>query len=269
MAAGRGTRISRYIGDMPKCTLDIGGTSLIRHTAEMLLANGVSVSVVLGYKKGAVIEALSGLPVTYFHNPFFDVTNSIASLWFAREVLGKDDLIVANADVYWDEDMLEALVTSSRDPVMLADSSRGEEGDYLFKYEDERLLKYGKDLNGADVSGEYVGIAKIGRDYHNIFLGRLHSLVDSQNHTLWWEDVLYTLIHDEGRVVYVKDISGQFWSEIDFIEDYQRITDHRRQREPSARSLLAVATSWKTGDGRGARVTDASNIAYPPTRTVR
>jgi L-glutamine-phosphate cytidylyltransferase len=226
MAAGKGARISRHIGERPKCTLDIGGGSLIAHTVRMLLGKGVEVSVVLGYKKEAVIDALAGLSVSYFSNPFYDVTNSIASLWFARSAIGGDDLIIGNADVYWDEDVFDILSDDHNDPVMLADSSRGEEGDYLFKFEDGRLLKYGKDLRGDDVSGEYVGIARIKLKFQNIFLSRLQALIDDQQHSMWWEDVLYSLIGDE-RVIYVRDIRGLFWSEIDFIEDYDRIREYR------------------------------------------
>ena len=43
LAAGRGTRISRYLSGRPKCTVDIGGGQcLIRYTAELLLSRGVS-----------------------------------------------------------------------------------------------------------------------------------------------------------------------------------------------------------------------------------
>ena len=34
MAAGRGTRISKYIGDVPKSMVDIGGQTLISHTID-------------------------------------------------------------------------------------------------------------------------------------------------------------------------------------------------------------------------------------------
>ena len=74
LAGGRGTRISRYVGEKPKCTLDIGGMSLIRHTVEMLLRNHVDVSIAVGYNKEMVVNSLEGLNVRYFYNPFYDVT---------------------------------------------------------------------------------------------------------------------------------------------------------------------------------------------------
>lgn len=223
LAAGRGTRISRYIGESPKSTLDIGGMPLIKHTTQLLLDNGIAVTVVIGYKKEMVVNALQGLNVKYFYNPFYDVTNSIASLWFAKKELYSDDIIIANADVFWEQDILDVLLSDERDQVMLMDSSRNM--DYLFKCDGVRLIAHGKQLK--DFSGEYVGVAKIGRSFLAKFLARLETLIERQHHDLWWENVLYSFIDE--LEVNVKDISGMFWSEIDFIEDYNKIMEYRNR----------------------------------------
>jgi len=225
LAGGRGTRISRYVGEKPKCTLDIGGTPLIRHTVEMLLRNNIDVSVVVGYRKEMVFDALEGLHVKFYHNPFFDVTNSIASLWFAKKELYREDVILANADVYWEQEILDIILADKQEQVMLMDTSRAM--DYLFKCEENKLINHGKELE--DYTGEYVGIAKIGGNFLNKFIGRLDTLIGKQFHNLWWENVLYSFI--EELDVNVKDINGAFWSEIDFIEDYNRIIDYRQSKK--------------------------------------
>ncbi len=228
MAAGRGSRISRHIGDDPKCTLDVGGTELIRHTVEMLIHNDIKVVIVLGYQGHVIKNVLKDYPVTYYENPFYDVTNSIASLWFAREEIDGEDLILGNADVYWDEDILEAMRSESRTPLMLADSSRLEEGDYLFKWAHEKLELYGKDLKMPDITGEYVGIAYLQAKDQPAFLARMEKMIYAQEHAVWWENILYSGIPDE--VVYVKDVHPLFWGEVDYIEDYYRILQYRREK---------------------------------------
>lgn len=222
LAGGRGTRISRYVGEMPKCTLDIGGISLIRNTVQLLLKNKIEVIVVVGYNKEMVMNALQGLSVKYYYNPFYDVTNSIASLWFAREELYGEDLIIANADVFWEQDVLDALLLDEREQVMLMDSSRDQ--DYLFKCDGDKLIDHGKEL--SECTGEYVGIAKLKESFINKFSGRLESLIEKQKHSHWWENIMYSFIDELD--VHVKDINGLFWSEIDFIEDYNRIVDFRK-----------------------------------------
>ncbi|NJP41603.1 phosphocholine cytidylyltransferase family protein [Oscillospiraceae bacterium HV4-5-C5C] len=228
MAAGRGSRISRHIGSNPKCTLDVGGTALIRHTVEMLLAHDIEVVLVLGYRGEVIKAVLAGLPVTYYENPFYDVTNSIASLWFARQEIGGQDLILGNADVYWDEDILNAMLQDQRVPLMLADSSRLEEGDYLFKWEQDCLVKHGKGLKLPDITGEYVGIALLRQAIQPWFKKRLEDMIDQQEHQVWWENVLYSAIGEKN--IYVKDIKPCFWGEVDYIEDYYRIVQYRKDK---------------------------------------
>ncbi|MGI6545328.1 MAG: NTP transferase domain-containing protein [Fastidiosipilaceae bacterium] len=225
MAAGRGSRISRYIGENPKCTLDIGGVPLIRNTVEMLLENQIEVIMVVGYRYRVIQRVLDGLPVKYHVNPFYDVTNSIASLWFAQEELNGSDIILGNADVYWDQTILRVLLDDPRDPLMLADSSRQEEGDYLFKYKDGLLEKHGKDLTPPDITGEYVGIARLKQEFLPAFTRRMSEMIDTQQHDVWWENVLYSYIGEKD--VHVKDIKGLFWAEVDYIEDYHRILEQR------------------------------------------
>lgn len=51
-------------------------------------------------------EVLADKGVSFFYNPFYDVTNSIASAWFAKEFLTGDDLLIMNGDVYLEENCL-------------------------------------------------------------------------------------------------------------------------------------------------------------------
>ncbi|MFQ8842778.1 MAG: NTP transferase domain-containing protein [Clostridium fessum] len=52
LAAGRGTRISRYLSGKPKCTVDIGGGQcLIEYTIDLLHSRGIQdIGIVLGYE---------------------------------------------------------------------------------------------------------------------------------------------------------------------------------------------------------------------------
>lgn len=220
LAGGRGTRISRFVGEMPKSLLDINGQPLIKKTISMLLRKNIDVIVVTGYKKELFEEALKDFQVKFYYNPFFDITNSIASLWFAKEELNGEDLIIANADVFWEEEILDLILKDKNEQVLLMDSSRGQ--DYLFKVKNDVLLEYGKDL--TDFSGEYVGIAKIKSTFIEQFKTQLLFLINTQKHNLWWENTLYSL--NNKTDIIVKDIKGLFWSEIDYIEDYERILNY-------------------------------------------
>lgn len=223
-AAGRGTRISRVFPNKSKCTLDVGGIPLIRRTVQMLLDEGVDVTLIVGYRQEDVHEALEGLPVQFVYNPFFDVTNSIGSLWMAREGLGEEDTIIANADVFWVPDLLRILKDIKTENGMLADRTRADDGDFFFLEENGVLLKYGKELAREERNSEYVGITFLRGDFVPVFRKRMEEMIGRQEHGVWWENVLYSMIGE--RPVHVYDVNGLFWAEVDFIEDYNRILEH-------------------------------------------
>ncbi|WIV18896.1 phosphocholine cytidylyltransferase family protein [Paenibacillus polygoni] len=225
LAAGRGTRISRMIEDIPKSVLPIDGTPLIRRSVMMLIKKNIHPIICVGYRKNKIFEALEGLDVTYCYNPFYDVTNSLASLWFAREEL-TEDTIIMNGDVYIDEDILNRIIETKKVCSLMVDTGRTVEGDYFLKLENGFIEKYGKDLPLQERSCEYVGIGKIRREFTGKFKERLGELMDNQQHQLWWENILYSLADSKEKDIETIDIKGCFWSEIDYFDDYERIIAH-------------------------------------------
>lgn len=233
LAAGKGSRISKNIPNIPKCTLDVGGKPLIRKTVEMLLENGIDVTVIVGYRYREIVRVLEDCPVHIVYNPFYDVTNSIGSLWMAQSqglFDAEEDTIIANGDVFWSQEILDFMKEKAvhEDLYMLADSGRVLDGDYFFGTEDGILKRYGKELTLDERDCEYVGIAWMSGAFVPVFLGQLDEMIDEQSHGKWWEDAVYSL--SARHPVPVKDIAGMFWAEVDFIEDYRRILDYIREQ---------------------------------------
>lgn len=228
LAAGKGTRISRMVKAVPKSTLPINGIPLIRLTVEMLQSEGIDITVCVGYKRKKVEEALSGLNLNYYYNPYYDITNSIASLWFAKNDLDIDtDTLIINGDVFFSKQILKKLLSDKRDVIMMVDKTRTKEGDYFFSTTDSGSIKaYGKDLPLQARKCEYVGISKIRKEFMHIFIKRLDKLINNQQHQLWWENIIYSFTDNKEREIFTKDVEGLFWSEIDYFDDYERILNY-------------------------------------------
>lgn len=232
LAAGKGSRISKNIPNIPKCTLDVGGRPLIRKTVEMLLENDIEVTVIVGYRYKEIVRVLEGCPVHIVYNPFYDVTNSIGSLWMAENLrlFSEEDTIIANGDVFWSQEILDVMKenASGNEIYLLGDSNRVLDGDYFFGTENGILKRYGKELTVEERDCEYVGIAYISAAFIPKFLNRLNEMIDAQCHGKWWEDAIYSL--SDKYPIPVKDIAGMFWAEVDFIEDYRRILDYIKEQ---------------------------------------
>ena len=227
LAAGKGTRIARNVERVPKSTLPVDGVPLIRRSVELLQAQGIECVICTGYEEEKIRSSLGGISgLAYYYNPFFAVTNSIASLWFAREELN-DDVLIMNADVYFSEEILHTLLSDQRNPVMAIDCSRTKEGDYFFYTSlDGRIEKYGKGLPIEQRSCEYVGMAKINKEFLPAFVKRMDQLIYTGEYNAWWENVLYSFTDDKEYDIYTVDVDGRFWAEIDYFDDYERIIDY-------------------------------------------
>jgi len=224
MAAGRGTRISRHLGPLPKCCLKVGQETVIERTIRLLTTLGMTnISIVVGYGADYVRDVLRKYKVKEFVNPFFDVTNSIASLWFARsELFAEEEIVLMNGDLFFEPSLLEQVMRSGLPAVLFADPNRIVEADYRLGYSKGILERYGKGLTVQQTTGEYIGIAKIAPTFLNTFRERLDTLIGQQKHALWWEDILFTLSSDKVPV-YVEEVTNTFWAEVDYVEDYERI----------------------------------------------
>ncbi|MCG7408761.1 phosphocholine cytidylyltransferase family protein [Paenibacillus sp. ACRRX] len=234
LAAGRGTRISRMIEEIPKCVLPVDGIPLIRRSVLMLLERNIQPIVCVGYCRTKIYEALEGLDVTYYFNPFYNVTNSIASFWFAREEL-TEETIIMNGDVYIDDTILNLIVETKKDCALMVDTGRTVEGDYFLQLENGYIKKYGKDLPLKERTCEYVGMGKIRPKFLVEFKGKLESLIGDQQHQLWWENILYSLIEEKN--IETIDIKGMFWSEIDYFDDYERILAYTSKANKKERAV--------------------------------
>jgi L-glutamine-phosphate cytidylyltransferase len=221
LAAGVGSRISRLSQGKPKCLLKIEGKTLIDRMVERLNRKGLDdITLITGFKN-ELIEAELGDRVRYVHNPFYHVTNSIASLWFARDLL-EGDILVTNGDLFYEDSLLDVLLEEKHNPFMFSDSTRIEDADYRFRLDGDKIVGYGKDIPVADTDAEYVGMAVIREAFLPKFKERLLAKIHKQEAGDWWEDVLYSFI-PEGVPIYHRDIAGIFWAEVDYVEDYDRI----------------------------------------------
>jgi choline kinase len=222
MAAGIGSRLKQLSGNKPKCLIEANGETLISRSVSLLQQRGIdSICVVTGYKSECIHDELEDR-VSYFHNPYYEVTNSIASLWLAREMLSSD-VILMNADIYYENAVLDLAMAQTSRAVMLSDCTRIKDADFRFGVQADRILITGNQLSDEETDCEYVGIVRIDRSFIKPFKARLETMVERGDLRNWWEGVLYEFI-DDGIDIFHRDVEGAFWTEIDHLGDYDRLT---------------------------------------------
>lgn len=223
LAGGVGSRISDSINKLPKSLLEVNNVPLIVNAVKLLQKNHIEVIVVTGFKHKLVEKALEDYNVKIYYNPFFSATNSIGSLWFARDEFNiTKEMIIANADLYYNQDLLNVIFNSEKKNFMLKDKKSVETGDYFFRTnKDGTIAAYGKDLLLSERDSEYVGIACLKDEWVSKFRDRMCNMIENGEYNLWWENVLYSFASSEK--IHTEDVGDVFWSEVDKIEDYNRI----------------------------------------------
>lgn len=226
MAAGKGSRISDKIGDIPKSTVLVDGKPVIRITVENLLSLNVDVCVCVGYKQELIRKALEGLDVKYYDNPFYAVTNNVASLWFAQEELN-DDTLILSADIYFPKDFVTRIANTKQPMSMLVDSSRIYDGDFYYQVNDDgELLNYGPQLPLSKRNYEYAGFTYIKREMIDAFRQRVVERVQSGKYSIYFEDIALSFAMMREVKIDLIDVADSFWREFDFYDDYQLILEH-------------------------------------------
>jgi len=218
MAAGIGKRLHALNINKPKCLITIGSKTLIRRSVDLLVSKGISdITVIVGYKSDLIRNELNN-DVAYYENPDFQTNNSIKSLWYAKDLL-EDDVLLLNGDLYYEQGILDYAINQTNPVVMLADSTRIDNADYRFGFSGNQINRYGKHLTNHETDGEYVGIVRIDKCFIKKFKQTLEEMITSGKSNIWWEDVLYSFIKKKIPIHYF-DVAGTFWSEVDTLQDY-------------------------------------------------
>src|SRR5882762_5728873 len=159
LAGGVGSRLEKLSNGKPKCLVDIGGRPLILHQLEALSDHGVGpVLMVVGYNHEAIREVVRER-VEYLINERYRDTNSLYSLWLARDWI-KERFVLLNSDLFFEPEILSRVLEEPGN-VLASDStsSRGREQTKV-AIRERRVVDLGKDLPPASARGESLEIGR-------------------------------------------------------------------------------------------------------------
>ena len=218
LAAGTGSRLHPITLKHPKTLFSLDDeTTILQRMVGLIkdLDPKAKIAIVCGFQHQLLKKYVSD--VQWIYNPFYEVTNSLASLWFARELLLQGNITILNGDIVMAQNLMREIVTKDTDtPMVLMDSSI-KEGDYNVQVEHDKVVVMSKAL--THYTGEYAGVTKLDKKSAGQLYAKLCEMVEDGRYTTWYEDALVQMIFEENFSLYAKDISAYDWTEVDSVDD--------------------------------------------------
>lgn len=231
LAAGEGKRMHPFTRNYPKCLIYIGnGERVIQRMIRMIQTAdpGANIFVVLGFRHHEIIPFTRGCKIVI--NPFYSVTNSIASLWFVQEAL-HDQVTIINGDIIVSDKLLKAVMRADSLPTIFFDRSIKVDGDYNVQVNGDHVSIMSKELDRYD--GEYAGITKLDKQSAALLKNEICSLINNGAYNEWYENALVQMILSADFKLYHYDISDYEWHELDTVNDllYAKELIHKESKE--------------------------------------
>ena len=122
LSAGQGKRLSPLTDTRPKCLVELSGRTVLHWQLKHLAEAGITeVVVVTGFAADTVETEIAGLKIpglsvrTLF-NPFYALTDNLATCWLARgELVG--DVLLLNGDTLFETAIAERLIAAPPAPI--------------------------------------------------------------------------------------------------------------------------------------------------------
>jgi choline kinase len=227
LSAGQGKRLSPLTDTRPKCLIELSGASVLHWQLSHLAAAGIQEAVVVtGFGADAVdadiaAHPVRGLSVRTLFNPFYSVSDNLATCWMIRHEM-EGGFLLLNGDTLFEPAIAQRLLAAPTAPITLAVDRKPsyDSDDMKVRSTGSTLLEIGKTIEIYDA--ESIGFLRFSPEGGAAFA----KAVDAALHRpeglkRWYLSVIDQLARETGKVT-IESIQGLGWAEMDFHEDIAR-----------------------------------------------
>ncbi len=231
LAAGLGARLGRSATqNSPKVLLRFGGESLLQRHIESLRQHGIEELVLgVGFEREQIEQEIAALGAEDFvrtvFNPDYEA-GSIVTLWTLRdELCWGGPVLLMDADVLYDERLVERLVASRHPNCLLLDRVAALDGEAVkLCVRDREIVEFRKWMSAEfDFCGESVGFFRLSARVAERIIAQTRLYIEQSRHHDPYEEPFRDVILTArpGTFAY-EDVTGLPWIEIDSVADVER-----------------------------------------------
>lgn len=230
LAAGMGKRLKELTQDNTKCMVKVNGVRLIDRVLGQLSRLGLRRTVIVTGYEGAKLRKhvgrkWDGMRIDYVDNPIYDKTNNIYSLALAADELVKDDTLLIESDLIFEDAIFEKVLKDAHPNVAVVDAYQSWMDGTCVTIDEDNLIKRfvpKKDFVYEEIPTYYktVNIYKFSKkfskeDYVPFLKAYSKALGDNE----YYEQVLRVISMLDKPLMHALPLSGEKWYEIDDMQD--------------------------------------------------
>lgn len=230
LAAGKGSRLKHLTSGNTKCMIKVNGVTLIERMLAALDRCALSrVVIVVGYQAEPLIDFIAGLkvktPIVYVRNEVYDVTNNIYSLALASDYLLREDSLILESDLIFEQAVLDSILGDEREDLALVDRYRPwMDGTVLTLDESDGIKRFVSkkdfDFDKTEHYFKTVNIYKFSADFsRRRYVPYLKAYIQSNGPNEYYEQVLRLITTLDEPIIQAKRLQGEKWYEIDDEQD--------------------------------------------------
>lgn len=229
-AAGMGNRLGKYTNDKTKCMVSVHEVTLIERCLNILSKYNISrIILVVGYQKENLKKFLgnqyNGIEIIYIDNDIYDKTNNIYSIYLAKDELVKDDTILLESDLIFEEKIIENLISNQFPNIAVVDKYQpwmdGTVVEINNNFDIVNFVpKKDFEFNKSDLYYKTVNIYKFSKEFlENTYVPFLEAYSKALGQNEYYEQVLRVITLLETQELKALPLQGEKWYEIDDAQD--------------------------------------------------
>ena len=228
LSAGQGKRLLPLTETRPKSMLSVAGKPILEWQVQALLAAKIDrLSIITGFNSALIEEHINDRfgadpdRINTVFNPFYSVSDNLASCWMARHAMDEDFLLL-NGDTLFEPALLDTVLNSPAAPVTLTIDykDRYDNDDMRVELEDSMVRAVSKTLPDEHTMAESIGLLYFRGNGPALFRDQLdRQMKQGSGLRLWFLSVVDALARQS--LVRACSIKGRRWCEIDFKRDLE------------------------------------------------
>ena len=220
LAAGLGTRLAPLTNEIPKSLVKVNGKPILFKQIENLLENNVTdITIISGYKGDCLFKSVKEKwpNINIIENKDYQNTNNMYSAYMGIKNIGICDMIMMNADVFFDSSVISTLLKFSCNNAIVTDIGNYNIESMKVTTKEDRIISISKEITKEDALGSSIDVYKFSSTATKAFFEKCEEYIFKNKELKKWSEVALNDI--------LKDISFKAcplvgrWYEIDNLED--------------------------------------------------